>query len=120
MEKVRPWCGQTSDRGRLVNRTESSSHFRILSIGFAKFKFSGREVGLEREYFIGSRRVVNGVHFLSARNSETCFKRHQNFLSEEKTSLHHTEQKCAENYICGIMNNTINLFFNCNQHFGNI
>jgi len=22
MEKVRPWCGQPSDRGRLMNRTE--------------------------------------------------------------------------------------------------
>ena len=22
MEKVRPWCGQPSDRGRLKNRTE--------------------------------------------------------------------------------------------------
>jgi len=25
MEKVRPWCGQPSDRGRLMNRTEQSS-----------------------------------------------------------------------------------------------
>jgi len=24
MEKVRPWCGQPSDRGRLRNRTEQS------------------------------------------------------------------------------------------------
>ena len=24
MEKVRPWCGQPSDRGRLKNRTELS------------------------------------------------------------------------------------------------
>ena len=26
MEKVRPWCGQPSDRGRLKNRTELNSH----------------------------------------------------------------------------------------------
>jgi len=26
MEKVRPWCGQPSDRGRLRNRTEPSCH----------------------------------------------------------------------------------------------
>ena len=25
MEKVRPWCGQPSDRGRLKNRTEQNS-----------------------------------------------------------------------------------------------
>jgi len=25
MEKVRPWCGQPSDRGRLKNRTEQAS-----------------------------------------------------------------------------------------------
>ena len=25
MEKVRPWCGQPSDRGRLRNRTEQVS-----------------------------------------------------------------------------------------------
>jgi len=24
MEKVRPWCGQPSDRGRLTNRTEQN------------------------------------------------------------------------------------------------
>jgi len=24
MEKVRPWCGQPSDRGRLMNRTEQN------------------------------------------------------------------------------------------------
>ena len=85
-----------------MNRTESSSHFRILSIGFAKFKFSGRQVGIEREYFIGSRRVVNGVHFLSARNSETCFKRHQNFLSEEKrlcTTRNKSVPKIIYNFI---------------------
>ena len=30
MEKVRPWCGQPSDRGRLRNRTEqATSHQRI-------------------------------------------------------------------------------------------
>ena len=27
MEKVRPWCGQPSDRGRLRNRTE---HYRSM------------------------------------------------------------------------------------------
>jgi len=28
MEKVRPWCGQPSDRGRLRNRTE---HLKVTS-----------------------------------------------------------------------------------------
>ena len=27
MEKVRPWCGQPSDRGRLKNRTESYTKY---------------------------------------------------------------------------------------------
>ena len=26
MEKVRPWCGRPSDRGRLKNRTELQRH----------------------------------------------------------------------------------------------
>jgi len=26
MEKVRPWCGQPSDRRRLLNRTERTEH----------------------------------------------------------------------------------------------
>ena len=30
MEKVRPWCGQPSDRGRLRNRTEQNSPFELL------------------------------------------------------------------------------------------
>jgi len=30
MEKVRPWCGQPSDRGRLKNKTEQSDN--IISI----------------------------------------------------------------------------------------
>ena len=27
MEKVRPWCGQSSDRGRLKNRTEQNNNY---------------------------------------------------------------------------------------------
>jgi len=30
MEKVRPWCGQPSDRGRLGNRTFTYLHYFIL------------------------------------------------------------------------------------------
>ena len=30
MEKVRPWCGQSSDRGRLKNRTEFFRHTTII------------------------------------------------------------------------------------------
>ena len=31
MEKVRPWCGQPSNRGRLKNRTELTSNSRSSS-----------------------------------------------------------------------------------------
>jgi len=31
MEKVRPWCGQPSDRGRLKNRTEQICHTTLTS-----------------------------------------------------------------------------------------
>jgi len=30
MEKVRPWCGQSSDRGRLKNRTEVTPQSSVL------------------------------------------------------------------------------------------
>jgi len=30
MEKVRPWCGQPSDRGRLMNRTGSYEQVAIV------------------------------------------------------------------------------------------
>jgi len=29
MEKVRPWCGQPSDQGRLKNRTEQDKYHNI-------------------------------------------------------------------------------------------
>jgi len=32
MEKVRPWCGQPSDRGRLRNRTEENRRFREIYV----------------------------------------------------------------------------------------
>ena len=32
MEKVRPWCGQPSDRGRLRNRTEQNHALLILVV----------------------------------------------------------------------------------------
>jgi len=32
MEKVRPWCGQPSDLGRLRNRTEQNVHSLVHSI----------------------------------------------------------------------------------------
>ena len=31
MEKVRPWCGQPSDRGRLRNKTESGMWVDVVS-----------------------------------------------------------------------------------------
>jgi len=37
MEKVRPWCGQPSDRGRLRNRTEhetGTARFTISEVAF--------------------------------------------------------------------------------------
>ena len=32
MEKVRPWCGQPSDRGRLKNRTEQNHRGLLLAL----------------------------------------------------------------------------------------
>ena len=32
MEKVRPWCGQPSDRGRLKNRNRNSRGISLLSV----------------------------------------------------------------------------------------
>ena len=34
MEKVRPWCGQPSDRGRLKNRTEQIQPLSVTSLLF--------------------------------------------------------------------------------------
>ena len=42
MEKVRPWCGQPSDRGRLKNRTEQ---IKLTRVGFrAHVKIASRIV----------------------------------------------------------------------------
>jgi len=32
MEKVRPWCGHPSDRGRLKNRTEQDRTVRLTTV----------------------------------------------------------------------------------------
>jgi len=32
MEKVRPWCGQPSDRGRLKNRTEQYGNIQKFAV----------------------------------------------------------------------------------------
>jgi len=54
MEKVRPWCGQPSDRGRLRNRTARTIVLSVLSVtlvhcgqtvGWTKMKL-GMQVGL--------------------------------------------------------------------------
>jgi len=34
MEKVRPWCGQRSDRGRLKNRAELTARYSRLLLAF--------------------------------------------------------------------------------------
>ena len=39
MQKVRPWCGQTSDRGRLKNRTELLP--RVVGVVSRKNEVSG-------------------------------------------------------------------------------
>jgi len=48
MEKVRPWCGQPSDRGRLRNRTEQSATWRIIHRdspgGAARLRTRGRSL----------------------------------------------------------------------------
>jgi len=42
MEKVRPWCGQPSDRGRLRNRTEQLHAFQTYD-GASKFNSRSRD-----------------------------------------------------------------------------
>ena len=37
MEKVRPWCGQPSDRGRLKNRTEQKIYSTLFCLRFFVF-----------------------------------------------------------------------------------
>ena len=58
MEKVRPWCGQPSDQGRLKNRTEPRSwlsveveaHGRYGEEGRYDFLLSGRHsIGIAAE-----------------------------------------------------------------------
>ena len=36
MEKVRPWCGQPSDRGRLRNRTEHFNRYQSRTAGIKR------------------------------------------------------------------------------------
>jgi len=36
MEKVRPWCGQPSDRGRLRNRTEQPVYSVTVDVNLAE------------------------------------------------------------------------------------
>ena len=45
MEKVRPWCCQPSDRGRLKNRTELSHQCRALHRGIKKWIIVRRQGG---------------------------------------------------------------------------
>ena len=45
MEKVRPWCCQPSDRGRLKNRTELSHQCRALHRGIKKWTIVRRQGG---------------------------------------------------------------------------
>jgi len=52
MEKVRPWCGQPSDRGRLKNRTEQDhakrSFYRAVNGIFGRIgRMASEEVILE-------------------------------------------------------------------------
>jgi len=52
MEKVRPWCGQPSDRGRLKNRTEQHFFFKMAAV--RHLGFVERVLGLpmmSRPYF---------------------------------------------------------------------
>jgi len=51
MEKVRPWCGQPSDRGRLRNRTEQNMCYFVISrpiIAHIKPSFSGPDLASGR------------------------------------------------------------------------
>ena len=48
MEKVRPWCGQPSDRGRLKNRTENFAFSALTLVPLALNWASGRASGLQK------------------------------------------------------------------------
>ena len=37
MEKVRPWCGQPSDRGRLKNRTDGGAFQTFITLSTKNF-----------------------------------------------------------------------------------
>jgi len=41
MEKVRPWCGQPSDRGRLKNRTEQGYGYSTVGVRASYHRFLG-------------------------------------------------------------------------------
>ena len=52
MEKVRPWCGQLSDRGRLKNRTDRELQFRSVQFDCCEHCFedwSGKERQTDRQ-----------------------------------------------------------------------
>ena len=58
MEKVRPWCGQPSDRGRLRNRTE---HFLVV-VSVRQIKLT--HVGFRAHVKIASRIVSHRIVWL--------------------------------------------------------
>jgi len=55
MEKVRPWCGQPSDRGRLRNRTEQISD--LPSRVVVEFVLEAGATGRALDFAIGRSRV---------------------------------------------------------------
>jgi len=81
MEKVRPWCGQPSDRGRLKNRTE-------YSVSVPEQKATSRNAAARRkvdqQFFLSVQLSYVGL-FASAWNLSTFLSfdiRHRNCVCQ--------------------------------------
>jgi len=79
MEKVRPWCGQTSDRGRQKNKTAYSSGFEFNALVIQvhsryqnrhlPWTFESEDVGFL--CYSSSKNMCLRVHFTDSRAQQT-------------------------------------------------
>ena len=58
MEKVRPWCGQPSDRGRLKNRTEQNAISRVRHGGAYERVSAGRQTPDQSAALVENKEAV--------------------------------------------------------------
>jgi len=69
MEKVRPWCGQPSDRGRLRNRTEQNSFEQINMMMMMMMNWC--ELHVQKSICSGlAVQLVVGLHTTNPQQSE--------------------------------------------------